>query len=791
MHLLSSLTNRVPMLARLAAVAALMLLFVCTATSAQAQNWVSTATQAYPVRYLTNATYLGSVPASTSMHIVVGLQEQNASQVQPTLRAMLTPGNPLYGTLLTVPQFVAEFGPKTAQVQAAQNYLSTMGFSNVTVADNKLLIEADGTASTVEAAFNTSLAQYSLNGATVYLNTTPAQVPASLSDIVIAVLGLNNVVQLHSDLVRLQHTGPQPATAPCTPPDCPLPDTDNTTFTPQQYQIAYDAASPAAAAATVAGPSPNNCAPNCKKPPAGCANFTAPQLLSTGDCTAVGEIAEGDVTQSVLDLREFETQYSLPKVPVSIVYAGIQSPDTSGLTEWDLDTQYATGIANQVSHLYYYVATSLTDSDLGLAINAAVSQNKVKAFNISIGECEYGPYLDGAMVLDDEMFGEGALQGMTAFVSADDNGSACPSEGPNGVPLDGPPDTSYPASSPYVIAVGGTNLFTNANYTYDYEVAWEASGGGISYFETSPFWQSYTGSGSEPIVLSSEVGNRGVPDVSMCAGGTEEAICSAIVWSAPSASSPSYNNPVDVLGGGPQPTNTTGCTVAPKCIVSAWVTNSNDPSMTDISSNIQASFYFMPYGGGTPLTPDSASGLICLANVNNLIATTTYAQIATYCAEGGGVALLLYPVSNISAPSTIPVFAIATEALGNFLANTVGYNATTSISNYPIRIDAKTAPGPSSTLVGGTSLSAPLAMGSWARIESSHSNKLGFAGPLIYQLANGASTAPALPSSPYFNDVTLGGNGLFTAGPGYDYVTGLGSWDILVVNQNIPSTYPE
>ena len=507
------------------------------------------------------------------------------------------------------------------------------------------------------------------------------------------------------------------------------------------------------------------------------------------------------MTQSVKDLREFETQYSLPEVPVSIVYAGIRSADTSGLTEWDLDTQYATGIANQVSRLYYYVATSLTDSDLGLAINKTVSQNKVKAFNMSLGECEFYPYLDGAMLLDDEMFGEAALQGITAFVSSDDNGSACPEEATNGVPLSGPPDTSYPASSPYVVAVGGTNLFTNTNYTYDYEVAWEASGGGPSYFETPPFWQSYTGSGTLPIVPSAAVnsevgcpmGCRGVPDVAMCAGGTEEAICSAIVWSAPSASSPSNNNPVDVLGGGPQPTNKTGCTVDPKCIVSAWVTNSNDPSMTDISSNITASFYFMPNGGGTPLTPNSAMGLICLADLDNLITTTTYAQIAADCVAGGGVALLIYPASNISAPSTIPVFAIATDALGNFLANTVGYNVTTSISKYPIRIDAKTAPGPSSTLVGGTSLAAPLAMGAWARIETAHANKLGFAGPLIYQLANGAGTGvpPTAPSSPYFNDVILGTNGLYDALPGWDFVTGLGSWDILVVNNNIPSTYPE
>src|SRR5258708_4820357 len=73
------------------------------------------------------------------------------------------------------------------------------------------------------------------------------------------------------------------------------------------------------------------------------------------------------------------------------------------------------------------------------------------------------------------------------------------------------------------------------------------------------------------------------------------------------------------------------------------------------------------------------------------------------------------------------------------------------------------------TLIGGTSLSSPLAMGAWARIETAHRNKLGFAGPLFYQLANGGPT----PSSPIFNDEITGSNGLYSALPGYDYVTGL------------------
>jgi pseudomonalisin len=567
---------------------------------AEAQSWVSTATKAFPIQNVSGATLVGAVPSTTSIHIAVGLQEQNASQVQTILKRMITPGDSLYGTSYSLDQFVAEFGATSAQVSAVTGYLSSFGFQNVTADPNNLVVEADGSAAEVEKAFNTSLFQYTAKGVSFFANTTAAQIPSSLQGIVVAVLGLNSLVSVHTDRTTL--AAGHPATAPCTPPECPTPDLSNDTFSAQQYQIAYDAACPS---------------DNTK-----CAAHNFP----SGSTTAVGIISEGSLTQVVTDLRSYEKLYSLPQVPVTVVNAGIPSADTSGADEWDLDSQTSTGIAQQVSHLYFYVATSMTDSDLALAINKAVTSNKVKAFNMSFGECEFSAYIDGSMLVDDEVFGEAALQGITPFASADDQGSACPLEGTNGVPLSGPPDTAYPASSPYVVAVGGTNLFVNADYTYDYEVAWEASGGGISYFETSPFWQSYTGTGSEPIVPSAAAGDRGVPDVSMCAGGTEYAICAA-----------------------------------------------------------------------------------------NIIVDGT------------------------------------------------------------------------ATLVGGTSLSSPLAMGSWARIESAHKCKLGFASPLIYQLANGAPTL----TSPYFNDVILGGNGLYTALPGYDYVTGLGSFDVLKVNSVMPTNYPQ
>lgn len=589
------------MLRPIGALLGAVVLALCLSSVAFAQAWVSTSTKALQ---LNKATVIGSLEPSTSLHIVVGLQERNTSLVQPTLKRMLTPGDPLYGTPLTVDQFIAQFAPTSTQVQAVKTYLSEAGFKNISVTTNQMLIEATGTASQVESAFNTTLVQFSQNGKTVFANTSDAQVPVALGGTVAAVLGLNNLVGLHTPLLKR-------GTDPCTPPDCPIPDPTNALsgYTPQDYQIAYDAAEPGITT-TKNGP-------------------TVKQKIATGSTTHIAILSEGDLgtvspaTGVIADLRSYEKLYNLPQITVNIVNVGIASPDTSGADEWDLDSQTSTGIAQQVGELTFYVATSLTDSDIGLAINEFASADKARALNISLGECEVLPYLDGAMLVDDQAFGEAALQGQTAFASSDDNGSACPVLPTNGVPASGPPFVSYPASSPYVISVGGTDLFTNSNYTYDEETAWNSGGGGISAVETSPFWQSYTGSGTLPIVPSTEDGDRGVPDVAMCA----------------------------------------------------------DPNT-------------------------------CGANI--------------------------------------------------FVAG-------------------------AQEVVGGTSLASPLSVGSWARILSAHKGKLGFAGPLIYQLANGAPTL----TSPYFNDVTLGGNGIYTALPGWDYTTGLGSWDIYAVNAVIPSTYPQ
>jgi pseudomonalisin len=224
----------------------------------------------------------------------------------------------------------------------------------------------------------------------------------------------------------------------------------------------------------------------------------------TGSTLAV--FAEGDLTQTLKDLRTFEAKRKLPQVPVQLVYTGVKSLDTAGADEWDLDTQTSTGIAPSAKKLYVYVETSMSNADLARSINAFAAQDVARSGSASLGECDILPFLDGSMVIDDMALAEAAAQGQTFFASTGDTGSSCAVEPTNGVPGSGPTDTEYPASSPYAIGVGGTTLAATDADAYTGEIAWNAGGGGVSPVENGGYWQN-------DVVPTSAAALRGVPDV--------------------------------------------------------------------------------------------------------------------------------------------------------------------------------------------------------------------------------------------------------------------------------------
>ena len=457
------------------------------------QGWAATATQAVSAKIFGRSPTVASVPATMPLRIVVGLYLRDPAELKALVRSQYTPGHLDFHNWLTLAQFTSRFSPTRSTVSSVADYLRQQGLTDVTITPNNLMVTATGSVSHVEAAFHTSIRGTIANGKLVYGNVTPAIVPEKFHGIVAGVLGLHNAYQMHTHLLKSTHPNRanaaggvgQPMVAG-TPPPCLEVVNGICVFGeygPPQYQVAYDAVGSTA---------------------------------STGKKTAIAVMAEGNVSGVVSDLRAAEAFWGLPTVRYSVVKVPPASTDTSGLDEWDLDTQISSGIAQTVNHLYVYDTTSLGDADIAREYTKWVTEDNTQAGNSSFGEPEVLAFADGAMTIDDETLAEAAAQGMTMFASTGDNGSGCPVIAATGAPNSGVPNVCYPASSPYVVAVGGTTLDSNANGmepgTYYGEHVWVGTGGGYSAFESAPYWQT-----NGICAVCGPDAIRGIADISMCA----------------------------------------------------------------------------------------------------------------------------------------------------------------------------------------------------------------------------------------------------------------------------------
>ncbi len=166
-----------------------------------------------------------------------------------------------------------------------------------------------------------------------------------------------------------------------------------------------------------------------------------------------------------------------------------------------LDIEVAGSVAPAAAIVVYFAPNTARGFQDALSIAIHDQLNKPCAVSISWGSAE-STWTAQSMQNFDQVAQEAALMGITITVAAGDNGS---SDGVN----DGKNHVDFPATSPHVLATGGTTL-TVANGSIAKETVWNdgkqggASGGGFSEVFARPTWQS---------VIGSQTTGRGVPDV--------------------------------------------------------------------------------------------------------------------------------------------------------------------------------------------------------------------------------------------------------------------------------------
>ena len=213
------------------------------------------------------------------------------------------------------------------------------------------------------------------------------------------------------------------------------------------------------------------------------------------------------------DLEAYWKQLGLGPVSITSVSIGNakNSPEgdpNSADGEVALDIEVAGAIAPAARIVVYFASN--TDQGFLDAINAAIHDqvNKPSVISISWGAAE-SEWTPQAMNAFNASFHDAALLGISVCAAAGDNGS---SDGET----DGHNHVDFPASSPWVLACGGTRLSASSGVRQS-ETVWNdgtnggATGGGVSSHFSKPAYQS-TIHVPKPAGTVNATG-RGVPDV--------------------------------------------------------------------------------------------------------------------------------------------------------------------------------------------------------------------------------------------------------------------------------------
>jgi kumamolisin len=360
---------------------------------------------------------------------------------------------------LTREQLREQYGADPADVALAGSALSRLGLEVVEADAGSRRLKVAGTVKAFSEAFATTISRartpqrFEPGGVVHRYRTGPLNLPDTLSGVVTAVLGIDDRPQARAQF----RVAPAAAAA--------------TSYTPVQVGAAYG---------------------------------FPDSVDGTGQQLAIIELG-GGFAQSDLDQYFGRLGIPSPSVSAEPVDGGANTPtgDPGGPDgEVLLDIEVAGALAPGASQVVYFAPN--TDQGFVDAVAAAAHATPTPAaISISWGGPEDAWTVQARDTLDQACADAVAL-GVTVLAASGDNGSA---DGAS----DGAAHCDFPASSPHVVACGGTRLVLDGSGAIIAETVWNdsadgggATGGGVSNAFPLPAWQNGAGVPSA---------GRGVPDV--------------------------------------------------------------------------------------------------------------------------------------------------------------------------------------------------------------------------------------------------------------------------------------
>jgi hypothetical protein len=357
-------------------------------------------------------------------HLLLQLQRAPAQEqaLDQLIDQLHDPNSPNFHRWLTADAFGSRFGLAAQDRQTITSWLQQQGFTVNFTYPNGTLIDFSGTAAQVRAAFHTEIHHLSVNGEAHIANMSAPQIPAALAGAVIGIVGLHDFKPQRQYKPRASYT---------------LTNSNGTFYavTPADLATIYNTNPLFNAGISGQG-----------------------QTIAVIEDTDVYSTSDWSTFRATFGLSGYAGSFTQmhpapPSGPNNCSPPGVDPNGDDG--EAILDAEWASAAAPSAA----IMLASCRNSPDGLLIavqNLVNGANPPPIISISYGECE-AQNTDSASY--NAAYQQAVAEGISVFVAAGDWGAAvCDASFNNGVEAQLGIGVNALASTPYNVAVGGTDF---------------------------------------------------------------------------------------------------------------------------------------------------------------------------------------------------------------------------------------------------------------------------------------------------------------------------------------------
>jgi kumamolisin len=477
---------------------------------------------------------VGPAPTGLKLALQIGL-DANVSGIQKAAKSASNPSSSSYGKYLSLSKLQSKYGATKSKRNAVVNAFKSNGVK-AKIDVTHLRASATVTIGKAQHMFGTKWAEYNSSGDTVALPVNTPKLPKGLKGNVNLIAGMRLTVRGHAS----------------SPPQPPRPRTVGSAAAGAPYDGGTPTRTGTVGSSCVGSTYPGTLGlsaglyPNQVLQAYWITQLQAGGLRGQGARLAI----VGEAPTPASDVNQYRNCFGTQGTALKIHNgSGIQP-----IIESSLDAMVVSMVAPQLDRFDLWVQPLNEDEDDGdvlgflkmLAAPLQATNNGAPLPNVvsvSYGVCEstVSAYSASRTLVERTLAAEAAL-GITVVVAAGDTGSSACARGvpPNQLTSsEKKPQASWPATSGWVLAVGGTNLTLTESNTIASTGPWNdtaypapydakaGGGGGQSTFVDRPWWQ--------PAQSFNSSGKRLVPDVAAFADQSPgyPIICSSGVQGCP------------------------------------------------------------------------------------------------------------------------------------------------------------------------------------------------------------------------------------------------------------------